>query len=88
MHVVAECEPVGMVLEAFVQVHQEGVFGQGFFNPICDGVRRGYLVRVRAFGGTFTRGEAHASAFVLVCDQGCEQGGDSRAITVRGPGAR
>jgi len=87
VHVQATCDPVGEVLEAFVQVHQDPVFGDGFFAPICDGVQREYLVRVHAIDGAFARGDAHASAFVLICDKkgNCKQGQDSRTIAVRGP---
>ena len=81
------CEPTELqVLEALVQVHQDSVFGEGFFQPICDGVKRFYNVRVPTFDGTFTTGPAHASAFILLCnDEGslCEQGQDSGTIRIR-----
>ena len=80
------CDPVGDVLEALVTVEQEGVFGEGFFSAIeCDGKQHKSLVRVQAFDGGFTRGEANASAFILICDaqDNCVDGQSSRIIRIR-----
>ena len=51
VRVKASCDPIGEVLEAFVQIHQGDFFGDGFFTPICDGVPRSYLVRVIVLEG-------------------------------------
>ena len=88
VRVKASCDPIGEVLEAFVQIHQGDFFGDGFFTPICDGVPRSYLVRVIVLEGALEPGEAQASAFVLVCNEDgsiCEQGQDSRLIRIRDP---
>lgn len=81
------CDPIGDLLEAFLMIHQDAAYGEGFFSPICDGERRTYLVRVPALDSLFLPGMAHASAFVLLCDpEGivCEQGQDSRPVAVHG----
>ena len=87
------CHPVEGIAqptEAFIILAQESpaASGEGFFQAIeCDGKSRHYHVRVEALDGFFHRGTAHASAFVLVCDQDiedCEAGQDSRNVRVRG----
>lgn len=87
VHVAVTCTAVGEVLEAFVMVQQDRVSGQGgLFNVKCDGERHRSLARVTALDGPFLAGEAHASAFVLVCDEAgvCEQGQASKTIVLRG----
>ena len=80
------CTAPGEVLEAFVQLQQDGTSGRGGISGIvCDGATRTYTVRVQAIDGPFRPGPARASAFVLVCDSSgtCEQGQDSRRVLLK-----
>ena len=82
------CQPVDHVLEALLFVQQEGAFGQGFFPVVCDGRTRVHMAEVEALEVPFHRGEAFASAFVLVClDENCSdtaQGQETRLVRVVG----
>lgn len=77
-----------VVLEGNISVSQDEASGLTGLNPICDGRRHVLPVRVETFGGTFDRGEAFASAFVLFLDTATGQTSQlqaSETITIRGP---
>ncbi len=80
------CSSGADVLEAFVTVSQEGASSNmGFFPLTCDGAPHGYTARITAFDGTFSPGEAFASAYGLIIDPDTGQtddGGHSRTITL------
>jgi hypothetical protein len=85
------CEPPAEVLEAavFAQQDEQTVWGEaGIASVVCDGNSHVRFVEVNALEGQFHRGEAHVSAFVLVClDPDCGEtadGGDTRTVKVVG----
>ncbi len=85
------CEPPAVVLEAsvFAQQDEQTVWGEaGIASVVCDGNSHVRFVEVNALEGQFHRGEAHVSAFVLVClDPDCGEtadGGDTRTVKVVG----
>jgi len=88
------CQPGhSVVLEAFIYVTQPGFTSQFAGIPVrCGGQPRTHLVRVAAFPESpFHRGEAFASAYVLLLDRKSgqtESGNASRPITIRSPRAR
>jgi hypothetical protein len=61
-------EPGEELLEGNLSVSQDDAFGQVGLNPVCDGQRHVLRVRVPTFDGSFDRGDAHASAFLLFID--------------------
>jgi hypothetical protein len=81
------CDPGLETLEAHVSVSQDEAFGMaGIPGPNCDGRPHSHRVRVGNFGGTYDKGEAFASAFILRIDPATsqtEQGQDSRTVRVR-----
>jgi hypothetical protein len=81
------CDPGRDVLEAHVSVSQDEASGMaGIPGIVCDGSPHRHRVRVGTFEGSYDRGEAFASAFILRIDpvtQETEQGQDSRTVTVR-----
>ena len=86
--VAVECtlEPGEELLEGNISVSQDDAFGLAGLNPVCDGRRRLYPIRVTSFGGAFESGEAFASAFLLfinVDTQETTQASDSTVITIR-----
>ncbi len=62
--------PAGLqTLEGFVYITQDGnqsTFGP--LNPVCDGKRHKLYVTVNAQGTLFARGQAQASAYLLLLD--------------------
>ena len=82
------CSSGTEVLEAFVTVSQEGVSSDmGFFPLICDGAPHAFTARITAFDGTFSPGDAFASAYALITDPDTGQtddGAHSRTITLFG----
>lgn len=80
------CSSGAEVLEAFVTVSQEGVSSDmGFFPLTCDGAPHVFTARISAFDGTFSPGDAFASAYALIVDPDTGQtddGGHSRTITL------
>jgi hypothetical protein len=87
--VLVRCAPFGQVLEANVSLSQDdgAVSGMGGLGPItCD--RRWHVASsvVRPFDGSFRRGRAFASAFVLLLDPATgttRQGQDSGTVLLR-----
>lgn len=80
------CDPGLETLEAFVTVSQDEAFGMAGIPTNCDGLPHRHRVRVGNFGGTYDKGEAQVSAFILRIDpatQQTETGQDSRAVRVR-----
>jgi hypothetical protein len=86
------CDPIDEAaepLEAFLTLSQDDqtISGDGSINGVvCNGKPRRFEVTVTAFEGTFHRGIAFASAFVLVCNESgsvCEDGQDTRNIKLR-----
>jgi hypothetical protein len=81
------CDPGKDILEAHVSVSQDEASGMaGIGGIVCDGAPHRYRVRVGTFEGTYDRGDAFASAFILRIDpqtQQTEQGQDSRTVRVR-----
>ena len=78
-----------VVLEGNISVSQEEASGLSGLNPICDGQRHILPVRVETSSGTFDRGEAFASAFLLFLDTVTGQTSQlqtSETITIRGGG--
>jgi hypothetical protein len=85
------CQRPAQVLEAavFAQQDEQTVWGEaGIASVVCDGKSQVRFVEVNALEGTFHRGEAFVSAFVLVClDSECGEtaaGGDTGLIKVVG----
>ena len=82
------CDPGREVLEAHLTVSQDAqtITGTGGIpGVVCDGRSRRYRVQVRAQDSVYHRGQADASAFVLVHDPstgGTESAGDSASISV------
>jgi hypothetical protein len=86
--VAVECmlAPGEQLLEGNISASQDDAFGLAGLNPVCDGRRRVYPIRVTSFGGTFESGEAFASAFLLFINtdtQETTQASDSTVITIR-----
>jgi hypothetical protein len=86
--VAVECTlaPGEELLEGNISVSQDDAFGLAGLNPVCDGRRRVYPIRVTSFGGTFESGEAFSSAFLLFINtdtQETTQASDSTVITIR-----
>jgi hypothetical protein len=86
--VAIECTlaPGEEILEGNISVSQDDAFGLAGLNPVCDGRRRVYPIRVTSFGGTFESGQAFASAFLLFLNadtQETTQASDSTVITIR-----
>jgi hypothetical protein len=84
-----ECslDPGEVLLEGNLSVSQEDAFGMTGLTPVCDSGRRLYRVRVPTFAGSFERGDAFASAFLLFLNEETQQttqAADSTVITVRG----
>jgi hypothetical protein len=80
--------PAGLeVLEGFAYINQSGNESDfGGLNPVCDGERHKVYVTVNASDTPFTRGQANASAFLLLIDpatQETQQGQDSRIIKLK-----
>ena len=85
--ITVECDEGWQVLEANVTVSQDNqaVSGTaGIPGVTCDGKAHKYRVQVNAQEGSFRKGEAHASAFVLVLNEGgtTEQGQASGTIKI------
>jgi hypothetical protein len=85
------CEAPAQVLEAavFAQQDEQTVSGEaGIASVVCDGKSQVRFVEVNDLEGTFHRGEAFVSAFVLVClDPDCAEtadGGDTGMVKVVG----
>jgi hypothetical protein len=83
-----ECtlSPGEELLEGNISVSQNDASGLAGLNPVCNGQRRVYPIRVTSFGGTFESGEAFASAFLLFINtatQQTTQASDSTVITIR-----
>jgi hypothetical protein len=87
LRVSVTCDPGLETLEANVSVSQDEAFGLGGLGGFtCDGRSHRLRVRIQAQSGTFDRGTAFASAFILRIDpqtQQTEQGQDSRTVNVR-----
>jgi hypothetical protein len=87
VRITVTCDPGLETLEAHVSVSQDEAFGMaGIPGPNCDGLPHRLRVRVGNFGGTYDKGEAFVSAFILRIDpatQQTETGQDSRAVRVR-----
>jgi hypothetical protein len=63
----ATCPAGATILEAFAYVTQDGNESQwGSLPVVCDSTPHGFVVRVDAFDPRFHRGEAQASAYVLL----------------------
>ena len=83
------CDPVGDVLEAFIDVTQDDqrIWGHGPFRGlVCDGRWHDYLVHVAPIEEPFHLGAARASAYVLLCSdaaQDCYSDGAVRFLRVR-----
>lgn len=80
------CDPGLETLEAFVSVSQDEAFGMAGIPTNCDGLSHRHEIRVGNFGGTYDKGQASVSAFILRIDpatQQTEQGQDSRIVKVR-----
>jgi hypothetical protein len=81
------CDPGLEVLEANLSVSQGDASGfTGFGGITCNGRRQTRFVTVSTFGALFAKGQAFASAFVLVIDpdtQETQQGQDSRSLRIR-----
>lgn len=76
-----------VLLEGNISVSQDDAFGMAGLNPVCDGKTHLLRVRVHTFGGTFDRGDASASAFLLfqnTATNETSQVQDSETITIRG----
>lgn len=89
LFVEVECslEAGEVLLEGNVSVSQDDASGMAGLNPVCNGRKRLYVVRVKTFGGTFEAGEASASAFLLFLNQATQtttQVSVSTTITIRG----
>jgi hypothetical protein len=87
VRLVVTCDPGLETLEANLSVSQDEASGfTGFGGFSCTGRPERLRVRVPAQDGTFDRGEAFASVFILRIDpntQQTEQGQDSRTVRVR-----
>jgi hypothetical protein len=84
-----ECalDPGETLLEGNLSVSQDDAFGMAGLNPVCNGRKRVYPIRVTTFDGTFEAGEAFASAFLLFLNpetQETTSAGDFTVITIRG----
>jgi hypothetical protein len=79
-------EPGEQLLEGAVTVSQDAAFGMAGLNPVCNGKRRIYPIRVNTFDGAFESGEAFVSAFLIFIDsetQDTTSFGDFTVITLR-----
>ncbi|HYE22014.1 MAG TPA: hypothetical protein VD998_00310 [Verrucomicrobiae bacterium] len=62
------CPTGSNVMEAHLSVSQDSAFGFGAINPVCDNESHEYLVTVNSQGGSFVKGKAQASGYILICD--------------------
>jgi len=79
-------EPGEQLLEGAVTVSQDDASGMAGLNPVCNGQRRIYPIRVNTFDGGFEAGEAFVSAFLIFIDpetQGTTSFGDFTVVTLR-----
>jgi hypothetical protein len=87
VEVTCSLAPGEVLLEGNLSVSQDDASGMAGLNPVCDGRRRVYPIRVTTFGGTFEAGEGFASAFLLFLNpdtQATTSASDSTVITIRG----
>ena len=65
--VTVTCPTGGVVLEAFLDVTQQGNESSfAFFQPVCDGTPHDFIVRAEAVDFVFQRGKARVSTLLLL----------------------